>query len=371
MHEEEVLIEKEQEQTPPATEVAQPQEVDAEPAPETEVQPQDTDQAEVTEETPEAEAPVETQEPVEEKEPEKEETTTQEQVQQEQPAEQDSEVKPYHERYYLKYRDGKRTTALDLDGTKAFLQEIGIDGGELRQAREGKSCAETFRNTDKNKNNQMRCSYCGSEIAGVEFYRLPDGRMRCTTCSSSVVKTKAEMEELCKRVIANMDSFFGATIEVPVSIEVVEERKLKRKIGVPLGTRDSQSMLILGVAINKKKKYSIILENGAPRISLIATFAHELTHIWQYTHWDNNKNFKQCPKSKRLLIYEGMAKWAEIQYLYLIGETNVAKREEYITRNRQDEYGIGFCLYEDRFPLCRDAMTCEDTPFTPGKYPFD
>ncbi len=278
---------------------------------------------------------------------------------------------PYHERYYLKYREGKRNTALDLDGTKSFLQEIGFDGGELRQAREGKNCAENLRNTDKNKNNQMFCSYCGAELSGVEFFRLPDGRMRCNTCSNTVVKSKAEVEALCKRVIENMDSFFGARIDVPVSIEVTDERKLKKKLGIPLDTRDSQSMLILGVAVNKKQKYSIILENGAPRISLIATFAHELTHIWQYTHWDNNKNLKKCPKSKRLLIYEGMAKWVEIQYLYLVGETNVARREEYITRNRQDEYGIGFCLYEDRYPLTREAMFCEETPFTPDSYPFD
>jgi hypothetical protein len=66
-----------------------------------------------------------------------------------------------------------------------------------------------------------------------------------------------------------------------------------------------------------------------------------------------------------------MAKWAEIQYLYLIGETNVAKREEFITRKRQDEYGIGFCLYDDYYPLAREVMFCEDTPFTPGRYPFD
>ena len=251
------------------------------------------------------------------------------------------------------------------------MQEIGFGGGELRQAREGKNCAKNMRNTDKNKNNQMFCSYCGTELSGVEFFRLPDGRMRCNTCSNTVVKSKAEVEALCKRVIENMDSFFGARIDVPVSIEVTDERKLKKKLGIPLDTRDSQSMLILGVAVNKKQKYSIILENGAPRISLIATFAHELTHIWQYTHWDNNKNLKKCPKSKRLLIYEGMAKWVEIQYLYLVGETNVARREEYITRNRQDEYGIGFCLYEDRYPLSREAMFCEETPFTPNSYPFD
>ncbi len=283
----------------------------------------------------------------------------------------DAKLVTYADEYYLRYGEGKRTAPMDLEGTIAFLRGLGFTGGELRQAREGKNRAEDFRNANKNKNNQMFCSYCGSEIAGVEFYRLPDGRMRCTTCSSTVVKTKAEVEVLCQRVLNNLDSFFGATIDVPVSIEVTDERKLKKKVGVPIGTRDSQSLLILGVAINKKKKYSIILENGAPRISLIATFAHELTHIWQYTHWDNKPGFKKCSKKNRLLIYEGMAKWAEIQYLYLIGETNVARREEEITRARQDEYGIGFCMYEDRFPLTREAMTCEDTPFTPDRYPFD
>ena len=40
----------------------------------------------------------------------------------------ESDSVPYHERYYLKYREGKRNTALDLDGTKSFLQEIGFDG---------------------------------------------------------------------------------------------------------------------------------------------------------------------------------------------------------------------------------------------------
>jgi hypothetical protein len=282
-----------------------------------------------------------------------------------------TEKLPYHERYYLRYCNGKRASDLDLEGTKSFLQAIGFDGGELRQAREGKNRAEDLSHLISDKNNQMYCSYCGSEISGVEFYRMPDGRLRCNTCSSTVIKTKEEAEEMCKRVVNNMDSFFAANIDVEISVELVNEQKLKKKTGIPLDNPDAQSMLILGVAINKNKKYSIILENGAPRISLVATFAHELTHIWQYTHWDNNATLRKCPDNKRLLIYEGMAKWAEIQYLYMIGETNVAKREEYITRNRQDEYGIGFCLYEDHYPLSRDAMSCEDTPFTPDRYPFD
>lgn len=298
------------------------------------------------------------------------ELSQEETVQEEPASEEIMKNPPYHERYYLKYCGGQRTAPIDLDGTKSFLQAIGFDGGELRQAREGKGQSEVFQRFDKSKKNQMYCSYCGSEIAGVEYYRMPDGRLRCTSCSRSIVTNRNEIQEMCKRVITNMEHFFGATIEVPVDVEVLEERKLKRKIGAPLGAQDSQSMLILGVAINKKKKYQILIENGAPRISLVATFAHELTHIWQYTHWDNVKSLKKCPKGNRLLIYEGMAKWAEIQYLYLIGEVNVAKREESITRSRQDEYGMGFCLYEEHYPLTREAMSCEETPFTSGRYPF-
>ena len=275
---------------------------------------------------------------------------------------------PYHERYYLKYKEGKRSAAMDLDGTIAFLRKIGFDGGELRQAREGKNTAEQYEKNAEPNGNQMFCSYCGTEISGVEFYRLPDGRMRCTTCSSTVVNSKDEVKQICERVLTTMENFFGATIDVPVDIEVMDERKLKKKVGI--GTKDSQSILILGVAINKKKQYSLIIENGAPRISVIATFAHELTHIWQYINWDANKKMKKCPKKNRLLIYEGMAKWVEIQYLYLIGETEVARREEFITRNRQDEYGIGFLLYEDQYPLTREAMSCDSTPFTVGTYPL-
>ena len=285
----------------------------------------------------------------------------------------DSKELPYHERYYLRYREGKRSTAMDLDGTKAFLQQLGFDGGELRQAREGKNRAEDFRNANQGKGTLTYCSYCGTEISGVEFYRMPDGRTRCNTCSSTVVKSKAEVEEVLQRVITNLGNFFGATIDVPISVEVLDERKLKKKVGAPLGTKDSQSMLILGVAINdkKKKKFSILLENGAPRISLIATFAHELTHIWQYLNWNDKAIRKKYGKNMRLEIYEGMAKWVEIQYAYLINEPATAKREEIITSYRDDEYGRGFLRYRANYPFSLGTVITKPTPFMNLVTPLD
>lgn len=330
----------------PETAEAQPEEIAAEVVPET-VDPEN--------------AAAETEAPAEEAGEDQSEKTA------ETPAEptaaEDSKALPYHERYYLKYREGKRSTPLDLEGTRAFLNDLGFDGGELRQARKGKDYAENFHNADRGNTGKMFCSYCGMEISGVEFNHLNDNRVRCTFCSSTLVKTKAEAEEIFQRVVDNMANFFGAVLEVPVSVEILDERKLKRRVFGRLDGKDLQSVLILGCAIKKKNKYTILLENGAPRISTIATFAHELTHIWQYTHWDKKKSAKRT-RRRHPMVYEGMAKWAEIQYLYLIGETAVAKREESITRDRQDEYGVGFRLYEDHYPLSRGAMSCDITPFS-------
>ena len=255
----------------------------------------------------------------------------------------DTKTLPYKDNYYLLY-GSKKGRGLDLKGTSKLLCMLGFDGGELHQARNGKDTSKIYIESEDDGSNKMFCSYCGSEILGVEYQRLNDGRLRCTVCSNSVVKS--EVNEILNRVLMNMETFFGAAIAVPIHIEFLDERNLKKKIKCPISVVDDKSILVLGAASNNKKQYSIYLENGAPRISVIATFAHELTHIWQYIHWDSNKGFQKCTNDKRLMIYEGMAKWVEIQYLYLIGETIVAKREEFIPRNRYDEEGLGLRLYE-------------------------
>lgn len=275
--------------------------------------------------------------------------------------------KPYKDRYYLLYGGVPEARWLDLRGTSQFLQQTGFDGGELRKAREGKDYADNPENLGSEMGTGQPCSYCGAEITGIGYDRLPDGRLRCTTCSRTLVKTKEELQQIYRRVMENLETFFNISINVPIEIEVLDEKKLKKKSKRSIDNVDDQSVLILGLAVKKKKEYYLYLENGAPRISLIATFTHELTHIWQYTHWEHLK----LSGKRRLVVYEGMAKWAEIQYLYLIGETTVARREEERTRQRQDEYGIGFCMYADQYPLSREAMNCPDTPFITDRCPLE
>ena len=123
-------------------------------------------------------------------------------------------INPYHERYYLLYGNHEKCK-LDLKGTSDLLKALGYDGGELKKARMGKAISHTL-NQDENSP-QMICSYCGLEVSGIEYYRLPDDRIRCMSCSQTLVKS--EMQKLCDRVILNMESFFGISINVPIQID--------------------------------------------------------------------------------------------------------------------------------------------------------
>jgi hypothetical protein len=98
-------------------------------------------------------------------------------------------------------------------------------------------------------------------------------------------------------------------------------------------------------------------------MSEMLTMVHKLTHIWQYLNWDADKILSTYGHALNLQIYEGMAKWIEIQYAYLINESAAAKREEIITRMRTDEYGLEFNKYVSCYPLAYGTYLKGATPF--------
>ena len=72
-----------------------------------------------------------------------------------------------------------------------------------------------------------------------------------------------------------------------------------------------------------------------------------------------------------LEIYEGMAKWAEIQYLLLINEKARAKREEIVTRLSEDVYGKGFLRFIEVYPFSQQTYITGKTPFDNKKLPLE
>lgn len=279
--------------------------------------------------------------------------------------------KPYHERYFLLYGGTEVPSGLDIPGTGAYLDLLGFCGGELEQARKGTKLAELIeRGEASNRSGGRYCDFCGAELVGTEYEVLADGRERCNNCSRSAVKTADEFKALFREVLRNMETFYGIEIHAPIRVEMVNAKKLHRRLGksfVPTGNADGRT---LGVAIRDKSGYSLLVENGAPRMQSVMTMAHELTHIWQYLNWDAAKIVRLYGKKQELEIYEGMAKWVEIQYAWLVNEAVTAKREEIITCARKDEYGQGFKKYLQRYPLSHGICEMTSTPFEDPQRPL-
>ena len=253
---------------------------------------------------------------------------------------------------------------LDVDGTLDFLRALGFGSSGLKQARDGRDMAEHIKSGKLTElAGVRRCDFCGAPLTGTEYEVLSDGRERCMPCSRSAVKTEEEFREIYQTIVENLNVFFGVKISAPVRVEMVNAKKLHRRLGkrfVPTGDFDGR---VLGVAIRDKDGYSILVENGAPRIQSTMTIAHELIHIWQYLNWDRKEILRLYGKSRQLEIYEGMAKWGEIQYAYLIGEPEAARREELNTLLRNDAYGRGFRQYVERYPLSTEIQLKGETPF--------
>ncbi|MDY3281638.1 hypothetical protein [Dysosmobacter sp.] len=279
---------------------------------------------------------------------------------------------PYHERFYLLYGQTEVPEMLALQETLEFLKGYGCDNGTLKQARLGKNIAEQIeKNFRPGRDGAHYCDFCGTELIGTEYDVLADGRERCTNCSRTAVRTAEEFRHIHREVVRNLETFYGIRIQVPVDIQMVNAKKLHKKLGktfVPTGNSDGR---ILGVAIQDRRgNYTILMENGAPRMASIMTMVHEMTHIWQYTNWDRKAIRSQYGPAMELQVYEGMAKWSEIQYAYMTGETAAAKREEILTRMRKDEYGIGFLRYLAKYSISYDSHLRDDTPFKNPKAPL-
>lgn len=283
-----------------------------------------------------------------------------------------NERKPYNERYYMLFGGENEMSFIDLSGTFKYLSAMKTNRNALKLARNSKKIAEMVEATFKpGKPDARYCDFCGAEIYGVEFETLADGRDRCLSCSRTAIKTGEEFRKIFEDVKRNMEAFFGIRINTGIKVEMVNSKTLHKRLGkayVPTPKADGR---VLGVAIKDKSGYTLMVENGSPRMASMLTMAHELTHIWQYINWNDKAIRKKYGKKLWLEVYEGMAKWTEIQYAYLINEPATAKREEIITSMRDDEYGHGFLRYKANYPFSTGTVITKKTPFIDIETPLD
>lgn len=279
----------------------------------------------------------------------------------------DSDITPeltkYQRNCFIKFGFEEIDAVIDIEGTLELLAKYGYDQNPLRQVREGDaSVDETGDDYNPHKYGSHLCDFCGVELLGGEYELLKDGRERCNRCSMTAIKTVDDFKELYKTVLRNMEAFYGIKLNVAVKVRTTNAKQIAKHVGMKFVATPGFDGRVLGFAQKDKTGYSLYIENGSPKLAATATIAHELTHIWQYLNWNDAELTKKYGKQNMLEVYEGMAKWAEIQYLMLMNEKSYAKRQEITTRLRNDEYGKGFLLYAEKYPLSA-ATNVTRTPF--------
>ena len=273
----------------------------------------------------------------------------------------DKNLTEYQKNCFLKFGYDSISEALDIEGTIEYLSGFGFDKNPLHQVRYGDDLtdAESY---DPHKYGAHLCDFCGVELLGGEYEVLRDGRERCNRCSMTAIKTVEGFRKLFKGVVRNMEIYYDIKLNTAIKVRMTDAKKIAKHTGTTFVATPGFDARVLGFAKKDKTGYSIYIENGSPKLAAIATIAHELTHIWQYLNWKEADIDKAYGKANSLEIYEGMAKWAEIQYLILLGEKTYAKRQEITTRMRDDEYGKGFIKFCEKFPISYDTNLGR-TPF--------
>lgn len=271
---------------------------------------------------------------------------------------------------YMFYGYGEFNPNIDMKAMLDYYSELGFADNPYKKTRSNndsvKGIEDNYRPGEPGKH---FCDFCACDMTGMKYETLNDGRERCQDCSATAISTVEQFRDLYKKIINDMESYYGISINVPVKVEMVNARKLARIVKQKFTVTSGYDGRCVGVAIKSGSGYTLVIENGAPKGRATETIAHELTHIWQYTQWDN-KVLNQYPKKMKLLLYEGMAEWASIQYLMLIGEVELAKREEICTLQRKDEYGYGLQLYLKKYPFSKGQHISKDTPFNHPQKPL-
>ncbi len=273
----------------------------------------------------------------------------------------EKEMTEYQKHCFLKFGYESISGLLDIKGTVEYLSGYGFDKNPLAQVRKGENLKEA-ESYDPHKYGAHLCDFCGIELLGGEYEVLRDGRERCNRCSMTAIKTVDGFKDIFKGVMRNMEIYYNIKINTAIKVRMTDAKKIAKNAGIEFVATPGFDGRVLGFARKDKTGYSIYVENGSPKLAAIATLAHELTHIWQYLNWNDVEIQKKYGKENSLEIYEGMAKWVEIQYLMLLGEKEYAMRQEITTRMRDDAYGKGFIKFCEKYPLSNDTNLSK-TPF--------
>lgn len=267
----------------------------------------------------------------------------------------------YQEECFLKFGFNEIDQRIQLEEAKKYLTVRGFSNNALTKARHRDGLEPNIIDLEA----VNHCDFCGLPLSGISYQRLSDGRVRCNDCGSTAIISVDEFKKIFYQILEMMQNFYGIEYKSPIIVKTTDAKTIARGAGSVYTPTTEVAVRVLGYAQKMGKIFNLMIENGSPRLATIETMVHEMTHIWEYLNWNIKALKAQYPEPWKLdVVYEGMAVWASIQYLYLIGENSYAMQQELLLSNKDDIYGIGFNMYSNKFPIIKDSSLVRYSPFT-------
>jgi hypothetical protein len=266
----------------------------------------------------------------------------------------------YQKECFLKFGFDEIDKRIQLLDTRNYLRVRGYSNNSLTKARKRDVMDRLMLDLESS----VFCDFCGQPLSGISYEKITDGRLRCNTCTASAITTIDEFKDLFHRVLGMMEGTFNISFKVPISVKMTDARTIAKGAGTVYRPTEP-SVRVLGYAQHKGGNYNLFFENGSPYLAAIDLIVHELTHIWQFINW-KEADVRKIYGNESDLLYEGMASWAAIQYLYQIGESYYAELQERLVEIRNDVYGEGLRQFRERYPFVKDSTTLKYSPFTIG-----
>lgn len=273
----------------------------------------------------------------------------------------------YQRSCYIKYGYADIDKRIKVEGLRNYLRARGWCNNSLTKARHSDVLTKSL--LDLSSTNV--CDFCSLPLSGISFDRLSDGRIRCNDCSGSTVQTIEEFRKLFGNCVIMMQDVYSIKFRMPIKVVMTDAKTINKGVGRIFTPSTSYANRTLGYARRKGKCYQLFVENGCPKLAGVSTVVHEMTHIWQFANWDMEEiraiySMKNSPCTDKAMdiLLEGMAMWAEIQYLYIIGEHYYATKQETAAEARSDVYGIGFRLFREQYPIVKGSSILKYSPFS-------
>jgi hypothetical protein len=252
-----------------------------------------------------------------------------------------------------------------LEETEKYLTEQGFGNNYLKQTREiGKYKKLKWYNYRFEAGTHY-CDFCGAALEG-QFDLLDDGRERCAECSKEAITKLKDFKKLYKKTRKEMEKIFGIKLKAKIKIKTCNAAKIAEELGETFTPTPRYDGRTLGFAYRYGGANDIYIENGAPAVETAKTLVHEMTYIWQYANLPD-----LFEGGKDLVSTEGMAVWAEVQYLTSMGMKERAEAYVHNRLRQNNEYGNGLRVYLEKFPIKDKKEVHSKTPFKCSGNPLD